>query len=181
MNEPPNSETHVSVLAPPDGTALIFQGYRKPALFLKRENLSLFIENPCETGLLVIPPFAALALQSFVAADSAQAIQLKQDLVIGEHYSLTVRLMSGCGIRFVSSHENLDSAPALVRENVRIVVTPKMVAMLDDFGPAPRLNCVAEIPYEEKADYAGRFVQETPFLVQALKRAVAAKTNTLQL
>jgi hypothetical protein len=181
MKEPPNSETHVSILAPPDGTALIFQGYRKPALFLRRENISRFITDPHSTGMLAIPPFAALALQCFVAADSVKTIQLKQDLAIDEHYALTVRLTTGSGVRFVSSHENLDSAQALARESVRIVVTPKMVAMLDDFGATPRLNCVAEIPHEERADYARRFVLETSFLVQALERAIASKTHTLLL
>jgi len=181
MNEPPNPETYISVLAPTNGTALLFQGYRKPALFLKRENVSRFIDDPQATGVLVIPPFAALALHCFVAAESTKAIHLEQDLVTSDDYSLTVRLTSGSGIRYVSSHDNLDSARALVGDNVKLVITPKLLAMVHWEDDEPCLNRIVELPYEEKADYAGRFVHETVFLVQALERAVASKTYTLLL
>lgn len=181
MNEPPIPETYISVLAPPNGTALLFQGYRKAALFLKRENVSRFIDDPHATGVLVIPPFAALALHCFLAAESTKAIHLEQDLAISEDYSITVRLTSGSGIRYVSSHDKLDSARALVRDNVKLVITPKLLAMVHSGDDESYLSRIVELPHEEEADYANRFVHETLFLVEALQRATAARTNTLLL
>lgn len=177
MKTQTNTETHVSILAPSDGTALLFQGYCKQALFLKRENVSRFIDNPNAAGMLVIPPYAALALHCFVATETVSSIQLKQDLAISGNYTLTIRFQNGSGIRYYSSHEDLECSRSLREKSIRLAITPKLVAKVDDYDVS--LAVIGTLPQPQKPDYAGRFAHETVFLVHALLRALHAKQHSL--
>lgn len=179
MNPDKKLETHVSIVAAENGAALIFQGFFKQALFLKPENISRFIHDPLATGMLVIPPMASLALQCYVAAEAVTAILLAQDLALGEHYALTVRLKSGAGIRYYSEDENLAAPSRLAAEHIRVVVTPKRVALVESHSAKPYFAAVVDIPTADVPDYRGRFAHDAVGLAAALERTLAAKQHTL--
>lgn len=179
MKDNTNAETYISVLLARNGPLIIFQGFYKQALFVSRSDIPRFIRDPEHTPLLVIPPFAALALNCYLALDQVDAIELKQDIVVSEDYTLTMRNAQAQSIRYYSNHDKLHGARTLRASDIHVVVTPSLTAAVDTSNLEPRLSAVTEFPSSEKPDYPRRFAHDVRLLSEAVTRTVAHLYPTL--
>jgi len=80
MIDPENKPTDLSVVVMAEGLAVLFQGCVKPALFLERKHLLRFIDDPAAAAVLVIPPFAATALEVYLTVGGGMSAELERDL-----------------------------------------------------------------------------------------------------
>jgi hypothetical protein len=180
MKDNKAAETYISVLLARNGPLIIFQGFYKNALYVSRSEIPRFIRDPEHTPLLVIPPFAALALNCYLALEHVDAIELKHDIVVSEDYTLTMRSKQEQSIRYYSNHEMLHGARTLRASDVQVVITPRMTATVDTSELEPRLSVVTEFPVTEKPDYPRRFAHDVRLLSESVARAVAHLYPTLR-
>lgn len=164
-------EHYLSVLSANNGL-LIFQGFRKPALFVSRDEVPRFIRDPERSTFRIIPPMAALSLNCYLALNSFDRIELKQPFASSEDYSLTMLSARAPAVRYYSDHDDVESIYALRAENVGVVVTPKATYVLDGDHPVPALTTVVELPEPEVPDYCNPFAQETRLLREAVLRII---------
>lgn len=176
MQDTHPSETEVSTVLAGNGPILLFQGYLKQALFLSRDDISRFIQDPERAPLLVIPRFASVALRCHFPEDHIDEITLKRDFTVGEHYSLTMRNHGRQSARFYSDHDNMPGPRILRADNINVVITPKVTALVDTSGVEPKLSVIVEQPVPEKPSYRARFAHD----VTRLRNVVLRATDHLQ-
>ncbi len=175
----PAPEPQISVVASPDGAALVYQGFYQQAFFLTRENVPRFLRTPEETAMLVIPPLAALGLHCYVVAGEAHAFHLDADpLSETTDHVLTIHVKTGERIRYYTCHENCATAQQLVASRIRVVITPQRIAVIE-VQHGPRLATVLEMPSPERVSYRHRFAHETTSLTAAVAHALKTQTRKL--
>lgn len=177
MNEKDQPESHLSILAAQNGSLIVFQGFYKQALFIRREHVPRFINDPENTPVIVIPAMAALALQCYSALEDIDSISLKRDLAISDDFTLTLRRQSGECIKVYSAHERLSKPRTLRAERVKIAITPRMIAQVD--GEEPRLVIIVESDRAEIPNYPARFAMKPSLLSSAVARTTSACTAKL--
>jgi len=173
MKDITTAEHHISVILARNGPLLIFQGIYKQALFVSRSEIPRFVRDPEHTPLLVIPPFAALALSCYLALEHVDVIELKRDIAVSENYTLTMRSEHEKCIRYYSTHEELPGARTLRAGDIQVAVTPRVAVIVNTSGLEPHLDVVTEYPVAEKPDYPHRFAHDVRLLSEAVARKVA--------
>lgn len=176
--QPP--EEHLSVLVARNGPLLVFQSFWKQALFIQRDNIPKFIDDPESAPVLVIQPLPALALQCYLALKQVHSITLKRDLAISDDFTLTAHNTGDAAVRFYSRHDNMHGPRTLRAERVGVVITPQMVALLDNTGMEPRLSVVVESKSDDLPDYPNRFAIDPRLLAEAVARSVSNSLPTLR-
>jgi hypothetical protein len=169
-------ETQVSTVLARNGPILIFQSHleKAQALFVSRDEIPRFMQDPHTASMLVIPPFASIALRCFAPLDHVDAITLSQDLALGENFHLTLRERNRRGIRFYSRHEDLPGPRTLRAGGIRVAITPRLVATVETGAFEPKLRVIVDRLESESADYRNRFACET----SVLRNAVLLALNT---
>lgn len=163
--------TDLSVFVAQNGHALVFQGCQQ-ALFISRQHMPRFLENPKQAGLLVIPAFAATALCCYIAAEEGVSIAVAQDISLGSEFSLVITTNRGSTIAYFSAHEAPNGPSPFTKLGSGIVITPKSVMAVDPSGTSPALSPVASIPFPQVPDYPGRFAVDPTIIKEALQEAL---------
>lgn len=166
------TETEVSTVLARNGPMLLFQGFFKQALFLSREDISQFIQDPERAPLLVIPPFASLAVRCYAPWDHIDELVLTRNFSVGENYSLTMRNRGGQAARYYSDHGDMPGPRTLRADRINVVITPKIFAFVDPSGFEPKLSVIVQHAVEEKPSYRTRFAHDVNQLRNAVLRAI---------
>lgn len=174
MFDPKSTETEVSTVLARNGPIIAFQGFFKQALFVSAEAIPRFIQDPHATNVLVIPPFASIALRCFAPLDEVDSLMLTQDLALGDNFHLTIRERDRRGIRFYSHHEDLPGPRTLRAGGIQVAITPRLVATVETGAFEPKLSVIVDRLESESADYRNRFACEA----SVLRNAVLLALNT---
>ncbi len=139
-----------------NGHVFVTQGYYHQAFFIARHELPRFLADPESAAVVLIPPFAATALECYVANVRLTTIQLNRDLTVSEDFSLIFQLPSR-RVGYFSDHEELSRPRVLANKGIDVAVTPQALAVIDRARPKPAVAIVAGLPRPEKANYSRRF------------------------
>lgn len=150
-----------------NGHVFITQGYYHQAFFLARHELPRFLADPQSAAVVLIPPFAATALECYVTNVRLKEIQLERDLTVSEDFSLIFQLTSR-RVAYCSDPSELNRPAALASRGIEVVVTPQALAIVDTGGKKPAIAIVAGLPRPEKPSYPQRF----SFTPQRLRECV---------
>jgi hypothetical protein len=169
----------ISVIVAKNGHVLVFQGFFHQALFILREHVPRFLENPQQAAMLVIPPFAATALSCYTAMEECTSISLTRDLSLGDEFTLVITTSRGPKIAYYADHEAPIGPRSLARQGIGIAITPMAVTTLDQSGSSPSLSLVAGIQQPQVPDYSMRFAADPNIIKEAVRDALS-KINPTQ-
>lgn len=175
MKDPDNKPTDLSVVAMAEGHALLFQGCVKQALFIQREHLLRFIDAPAAAAVLVIPPFAATALELYLTAVGSVSVEIERDLAISPEFVLRFTLHDKTRIIYFSDPEAVIVPWHLAAQRVATVITPKLVGRITKDGARSVLDTVASIPMAQRPDYPRRFAHEPKAISLWLRTPVTSR------
>lgn len=176
--QPPGAPD-VTVIAPPSGQLLLFCGFYTQGLLVQREYVPAFLQDPAKAGVLLIPPFAALAIQCYTALSSTDEIAVKRDPAIDDHFELTLTAKNGQRVRYYSSTTKVPPTDVLRQQRVNYLVTPRYVALVDLDQPRAKIAIIAEVPESEPCDYRNRFAHDPKVLRAAAQFAVENSRSSL--
>ena len=177
----PTANTHsadISVIVAKNGHVLVLQGQYQ-ALFILREHVPRFLENPPQAAMLVIPPFAATALACYTALEDRTSIELTRDLSLGTEFNLIITTSRGSKVAYFSDHEALHGPRSLAEQGIDIVITPKVVMAVDASATNPSMSLVASIPNPQVPDYSRRFAADPDIIKTAVQDALYRTNSTL--
>lgn len=177
----PKANTHpadLSVIVA-DGHVLVFQGFFHQALFILREHVPRFIDNPQQAAMLVIPPFAATALSCYTALEECTSISLNRDSSLGASFNLVITTSRGSKMAYYADHEVPLTPRTLARQGIGLAITPMAVTTLDQSGSSPSLSLVVGIQQPQVPDYSMRFAADPQLIKEAVRDALC-KTKPTQ-
>lgn len=177
MKDPEHKSTDLSFVALAEGHALLFQGCVKQALFIQREHLLRFIDDPAAAAVLVIPPFAATALELYLAAAGAVSAGLERDLAISPEFVLRFTLPDKTRIVYFSDPEVTIVPWHLAAQKVATVITPKLIGRITKDGARAVLDTVASIPVAQPPDYPRRFAHDPEAISLWLRTPVTSRQH----
>jgi len=175
MKDPEHKSTDLSFVALAEGHALLFQGFPKQALFIQREHLLRFIDDPAAAAVLVIPPFAATALEIYLTAVGVVSAELERDLANSPEFVLRFTLPDKTRIVYFSDPEVTIVPWHLAAQKVATVITPKLVGRITKDGARAVLDTVASIPVAQLPDYPRRFVHDPKAISLWLRTPVTSR------
>ena len=175
MTDPDNKPTDLSVVAMAEGHALLFQGCLTQALFIQREHLLRFIDDPAAAAVLVIPPFAATALEIYLTAAGSVSVELERDLAISPEFVLRFTLPDKTRIVYFSDPETIIVPWHLAAQRVVTVITPKLIGRITKDGARAVLDTVASIPVAQRPDYPRRFAHDPKAISRWLRTPVISR------
>lgn len=155
-----------------NGHVFVTQGYYHPAFYLARHELPRFLADPESAAVVLIPPFAATALECYVANVRLKEIQLKRDLTVSEDFSLTFQLPSR-RVAYCSDPDELNRPAVLANSGIEVVVTPQALAIVDITRAKPAIAIVAGLPRPERPSYPRRFSCNPNQLRQCVEDALS--------
>ena len=172
-----NHSTDISVIVAKNGHVLVFQGFHQ-ALFIQREQLPRFIEDPQQAAMLVIPKFAAIAIAAYTAGEDSASIELTRDLSLGSEFSLVITSTRGPKVAYYSDHEYPIGPRALAKQGIGVAITSRAVVAVDQSGSNPSLSPVASIPHPQEANYPMRFAADPSTIKVAVQDALYKFNST---
>ena len=176
MRNADSNPAEISVIVDPNGHALVFQGFNQ-ALFLSKENVTRFLDNPSRAAMLLIPPFAATALCTYCSMEEIDTIALTRDLTFDPDFSLVITTRTNSKIAYFSDHKYPRTPRLMARQGVSIVITPNEVSAVIQPEGLPQLTVIASIPQLEVPSYIKRFAVDPRIITKALEEALH-KTNS---
>jgi len=177
MKDPEHKSTDLSVVVMAEGHALLYQGCVKQALFIQREHLLRFIDDPAAAAVLVIPPFAATALEIYLTAVGVVSAVLERDLAISPEYVLRFTLPDKTRIVYFSDPEVTIVPWHLAAQGVVTVITPKLIGRITKDGARAVLDTVASIPVAQCPDYPRRFAHDPKAISLWLRTPIASRQH----
>jgi hypothetical protein len=165
--------TDISVVMAPNGHVLIFQGgFYQQALFIEREHVPRFLLIPDQTPVLIVPPFAALALECHTSMADIESMNLDRDLALGPEFRLVIKSKKGVRIGYFSDHEAPLNPQWLAEKRINVAITPMTVVTVHMDGEVAAVATVASIPNPELPNYKSRFAVDPLLIRNAVNEAV---------
>lgn len=155
-----------------NGHVFVTQGYYHPAFYLARHELPRFLADPQSAAVVLIPPFAATALECYVANVRLNGIQLNRDLTMSDEFSLIFDLPSR-RVAYFSEADELRRPEMLAHKRIEVVVTPQALAIVDITRAKPAIAIVAGLPRPERPSYPRRFSCNPNQLRQCVEDALS--------